>query len=293
MFKIISALLLIVLGTMANVEIQNVELYTNVITYNTTLRTDVYINMNRQQYAKNIQDYETQIEVFKQSYASSLDTINIRQDMLIDTLVQTEQKLNPLEIVSNLSQICVSKYRNSIPTVAATKTKLNNCVNTANQQLNSMLSNPLNTKTSLDNYYRNTFERDIAACQKTYNTLPLNYTMCVTDVVDRANTYTISNQKNFATQMDAAECSAKANIKKALDCSYIVEKQTISSIAEAETLIQKCLAGQDDCKQCKQTYACSEVHDMKRYEVSYSSKTMENPFYGRSDIKNCLMLRIH
>ncbi|XP_037816601.1 uncharacterized protein LOC119606989 [Lucilia sericata] len=293
MYKIITVLFLIVLAVVANgEETQNLDLYNYVINYNTSVRTDEYINMNRQQYAKNVQDYDKQIEVFKQSYAASLDTINIRQDMLIDTLVQTEQKLNPLEILSNLSQKCVSKYRSSIPTVAATKTKLNNCVTTANQQLNSMLSSPLSTRNSLENYYKNNFERDIASCQKTYNALPLNYTMCITDVVNAANSYTINNQKNFATQMNVAECSAKANINKALDCSYIVEKQTISSIAEAETLIQKCLAGQDECKQCN-LYSCSEVHNMKRYEISYTSKTMENPFYGRNDIKNCLMLQIY
>ncbi|XP_037816591.1 uncharacterized protein LOC119606979 [Lucilia sericata] len=248
--------------------------------------------MNRQQYAKVIEGYNTEMAIFKQSYTASLDTINIRQDMLVDTLAQTDAELNPLEILSNLSQKCVAKYRPSIPTVTATKTKINYCISTASQQLSSVLNTPLSTRTSTESYLKNTFERDINLCKRTYSTLPLNYTMCAIQTVDAANIYIFNSQKNFANQMTVAECSSKANIKNALDCSYSVEKEAISAVAEAKTLINKCLAAQDDCKPCNQVFTCSEVHYMKLSEVSYSSRTMYNPFYGRYDIKNCLMLQI-
>ncbi|KAI8119710.1 hypothetical protein CVS40_8902 [Lucilia cuprina] len=277
--KIISTLFLIILGVVANGEAQNVEPYNYSSNSNSSLRTEVYINMNRQQYAKIIEGYDIQMELFKQSYAASLDTINIRQDMLVDTLVQTDAELNPLEILSNLSQKCVSKYRSSIPTVAVTKRNINNCITTASQQVNGMLTIPLNTRTSTESYLKNTFERDINLCGRTYSLLPFNYTMCVVNA-------------NFANQMDVASCSSKANIKKALDCSYLIEQEAISAIAESKTLIDKCLTGQNECKPCNQGFTCSEVYYMQRYEVSYSSKTMDNPFYGRNDIKNCLMLKI-
>ncbi|XP_046806010.1 uncharacterized protein LOC111684547 [Lucilia cuprina] len=290
--KLISTLFLIILGVVANGEVQNVEPYNYSSNSNSSLRTEVYINMNRQQYAKIIEGYDIQMELFKQSYAASLDTINIRQDMLVDTLVQTDAELNPLEILSNLSQKCVSKYRSSIPTVAVTKRNINNCITTASQQVNGMLSIPLNTRTSTESYLKNTFERDINLCGRTYSLLPFNYTMCVINAVDAANIYVFNSQKNFANQMDVASCSSKSNIKKALDCSYLVEKEAISAIAESKTLIDKCLTGQNKCKPCNQGFTCSEVYYMQRYEVSYSSKTMDNPFYGRNDIKNCLMLKI-
>ncbi|XP_065356287.1 uncharacterized protein LOC135950681 [Calliphora vicina] len=292
MYKIILAIFLIVLGAVANGEVQNVETYSYNTNYNSSLRTDEYINLNRQQHVKNIQDYDNQLEIFKQSYASSLDTINIQQDMLVDVQVQTDDKLNPLEILSDLSKKCVSKYRSSIPTVAATKSLINNCVTTASNQLNSMLSSNLYTRNNLDSYYKNNFEKDIATCQKTYSSLPLNYTMCITTVVTTTNSYTFSNQKSFAIQMDAAQCSATANIKKALDCSFTVQNKTISSIAEANTMINKCLVGEDDCKQCNLFNSCSEIKYLKSSEVDYNSKTMANPFYGRSDIKECLLLKI-
>ncbi|KAI8119652.1 hypothetical protein CVS40_8897 [Lucilia cuprina] len=177
--KIISTLFLIIWGVVANGEAQNVEPYNYSSNSNSSLRTEVYINMNRQQYAKIIEGYDIQMELFKQSYAASLDTINIRQDMLVDTLVQTDAELNHLEILSNLSQKCVSKYRSSIPTVAVTKRNINNCITTASQQVNGMLTIPLNTRTSTESYLKNTFERDINLCGRTYSLLPFNYTMCV------------------------------------------------------------------------------------------------------------------
>ncbi|XP_037816585.1 uncharacterized protein LOC119606974 [Lucilia sericata] len=242
MYKIISALFLIVLGDLARAENQNVEPYIN-----STLRTEDYINMNRQQFAKYIEDFDIQMELFKQLYTASLDTINIQQDMLVNTLVQTDDELMSIEIQNPK---CVSKYRPSIPAVIVTKAKINNCITTANQQFSGMLN--------------------------------IN-----------AHYYIFKSQKDFAVQMDVAECSSEASINKALDCSYLVEKETISAIAEAKTLINKCLESKDDCKPCIQGFTCSEVHKMPRSEVSYTRKTMNNPFYLRSDIKNCLMLQLY
>ena len=92
--------------------------------------------------------------------------------------------------------------------------------------------------------------------------------------------------------MEACQCSGKANIKQALDCSYITQNNAISAIAVADTMINKCLLGQDDCQKCSTNY-CSNVSYLKRSEVNYESRTMNNPFYGRYDIKDCLLLKIN
>lgn len=93
--------------------------------------------------------------------------------------------------------------------------------------------------------------------------------------------------------MDTAQCSGDANIKQALDCSYIIENNTISAIAVANTLIDKCLLGEDDCQKCKTDYYCSNLSYVKRSEVNYTATVMNNPFYGRYDVKDCLMLKIN
>lgn len=93
--------------------------------------------------------------------------------------------------------------------------------------------------------------------------------------------------------MDSAECSAKANIKRALDCSFIAQNSTISLIAEANTLINNCLLRVDECKPCtKYDYSCPDVYNMDYSEVDYKNRTMLNPFYGREYHTDCLMLNI-
>lgn len=123
------------------------------------------------------------MEIFKQTYAASLNTIDTKLDMLIESLRQNDEKLNPLLVLSDSSKICVNKYRSPIPTIYSTKTRITNCITTATNKLTSLLTNPLNTRNSLDNYYKNTFEKEITNCEKKFALYPLNYTLCVTDAV--------------------------------------------------------------------------------------------------------------
>ncbi|XP_065357738.1 uncharacterized protein LOC135951915 [Calliphora vicina] len=286
MYMLNSVILLIAVAAVANGQLQQVA------NNNSTLHIDDYINMNRQQHAKVIQDYDTEMDLVKQTYTASLDTMNIQLNMLVDSLVQNENKLKSLEVLSDLSKKCVNKYRSSIPTVSSTKTKINSCIRTASVKLNSLLSSPLYTRNNLESYYKNNFESSITSCKRTYIALPKNYTMCVIKVASDTDTYTISNQKTFANQMDAAQCSFDDNIQKALDCSYATETNTISAIAEANTLIDTCLQGQDVCQPCNGANTCSEVFYMNRSEINHSSKVMDNPFYRRYNATDCLMLNI-
>lgn len=57
-------------------------------------------------------------------------------------------------------------------------------------------------------------------------------------------------------------------------------------------MIERCLLGKDDCDKCDSYYSCSSVSVMKNTEVDYFSKIMNNPFFGRYEIKNCLLLKI-
>ncbi|XP_065371317.1 uncharacterized protein LOC135963410 isoform X1 [Calliphora vicina] len=288
MYKVIALLLLIV--ALASGQEQNVTTLSNNYHSSSVARTDDYINLNRQQYAKTLQDYENQMDKYRQLYAGRVEIININLDMLIDGLIQSEERLNPLEVLSDFSKECVIKYRSSIPTVAYTKTSITSCATTANNQVNNLLSSPLSTKNSLQNYYTNYFEKEVTNCGKKFDNSTANYTICVTSVTSTTNTYTISNQKTFATQMDAAYCSSNANVKRALDCSFIVQNRTISLIAEANALINKCLLGGDDCKPCNDGFTCPDVYNIPYYEIDYRNATMRNPFFGREFLKDCLML---
>ncbi|XP_065357716.1 uncharacterized protein LOC135951894 [Calliphora vicina] len=274
MYKLNSVILLIAVAAVANGQLQQVD------NNNSTFHTDDFINMNRQQHAKVIQDYDTKMDLFEKTFNASLNTISIQLDMLVDSLVQNENKLKSLEVLSDLSKKCVNKYRSSIPTISDTKKKINSCIKSVNS-IAYMLNNPLVTRNYLDSYYKNNFESSITSCKKTYSTLPKNYTMCVTKVASETEDYTIKNQQTFGYQMAAAQCSFDANIKKALDCSYTTETNTISAIAEANTMIDRCLQGQDVCQPCNGANTCSEVFYMYRSEINHNSKVMNNPFYRR------------
>lgn len=94
--------------------------------------------------------------------------------------------------------------------------------------------------------------------------------------------------------MSTAQHNAKVNIQTALDCGYKTQKQTITASAEANTMIEKCLKGQDECKQCNnQGVSCQYISYIPRSEVNYNSLYMNNPFYQRYDLTDCLMLKIY
>lgn len=90
--------------------------------------------------------------------------------------------------------------------------------------------------------------------------------------------------------MDATKCSGNAVIKTALECSFNYQNRTISQIAEANILINNCLAGVDKCKPC--VNSCSDVIKVKKSQVDPKSQTMPNPFYGRGNSTRCLMINI-
>ncbi|KAM7361097.1 uncharacterized protein ACRADG_009827 [Cochliomyia hominivorax] len=291
MFKLIATICLMV--TLVKAQNQNVTTLGSFYHTESVARTDDYINLNRQQYSKTLQDYESQMQKFRQIYTGRTNILNDQLEMLVDSLVQTDERLNPLEVLSDLSKSCVTKYRSSIPSIASTKTTINNCINTANNQINNLLNTPLGTKNTLQNYYNNYFEKELTNCAKKFENFTKNYTICVTSVTSTTNTYTISNQKTFGTQMDAAYCSANANIKRALDCSFIAQNRTISLMAEANTLINKCLSGQDDCGKCNTDFSCPNAYVMDYKEIDYKNETMRNPFYGSDYLKDCLTIYIH
>lgn len=91
--------------------------------------------------------------------------------------------------------------------------------------------------------------------------------------------------------MDAANCSANANIKNALDCGYDIKNRTISLMAEVNTFIKKCLLGEEDCNQCSLGFKCPHISYVTSNDADYRIKTISNPFYDHYDIKDCLIMK--
>ncbi|XP_037816593.1 uncharacterized protein LOC119606981 [Lucilia sericata] len=241
MFKLFAVILLFVVLTKGRME--NEITFTTNSNSRSVANIDEYINQNRQKYANMLQDYNNRLNIFQKVYNARLDGIGIQQNMLTDSMLQNEGNLNSLEGSNESTKECVIKYRSTLPTVADTKTSILSCVNIAKNQYSNLLNEPENTKMYLIGYYYGYFDIKLRDCSENLDNTSVNYNDCVTSVINTSNIFTTSNQNNFDTQMSAADQSSIVIIKTAFDCSFQIEKRTISLIVEVNNLISKCQLG--------------------------------------------------
>lgn len=88
--------------------------------------------------------------------------------------------------------------------------------------------------------------------------------------------------------MEAAECTSNAHVKKAIDCSFLVQNRTIALTAEANTLINNCMENLNNSNDF-----CMDVFYMRQSLVDYKNFSMTNPFFGRNDTNNCLLIKLY
>uniref|UniRef100_A0A1I8MGM6 Protein TsetseEP domain-containing protein n=1 Tax=Musca domestica TaxID=7370 RepID=A0A1I8MGM6_MUSDO len=282
--------------TLVNIEALNnsTNFMRNYLNYNVSvLRTENYLDLNRRQYADHILAFEKEIDVFRKQFSERLSSIQLVLDMLVTDIIKTNEHLNPLEVLSDISKDCVAKYRSKVPTVAATKTAVQACITAAQNQLNNIVSAATTTKTNLYNYYQNNMEKDFKGCTTKHPAQDNSYTECIAKVISAVTAYTRVMLKQFHNQMDTAHCSANSNIKTALDCSYTVQNRTITMNAEANLMINRCIHGLDDCERCSQGRFCENVYYLPQYQVDYHNSTMLNPFYGRNSTTHCLLIDVY
>lgn len=288
---IVTAIILSVLISFATIRAQN----TNVDVVdryhcNITSRVEDYVNLNRRQYATNLLNLNSQMETFQQSYSERLHAINEQKDSLIDSITQLNDYLNPFEVLSDYSNSCVAQYRSLVPSIAVTKTAMESCITTANNQMYSLIASPKVAVDNLELYYNQDFEKALTNCNVRFpNTTSLNNTICITQVVNTTNAYTVSTQNTFDARMDASRCGANSNVKTALNCSYAVLNSTISLMAEAKVSTDKCLQGVE-CSTVKR-YSCSEGYYTPKSEIDFYNRTTVNPLYGRYNFNSdCLTI---
>lgn len=156
----------------------------NYLNYNVSvLRTENYLDLNRRQYADHILAFEKEIDVFRKQFSERLSSIQLVLDMLVTDIIKTNEHLNPLEVLSDISKDCVAKYRSKVPTVAATKTAVQACITAAQNQLNNIVSAATTTKTNLYNYYQKNMENDFKGCTTKHPAQDNSYTECIAKVV--------------------------------------------------------------------------------------------------------------
>ncbi|XP_075147013.1 uncharacterized protein LOC142221227 [Haematobia irritans] len=258
---------------------------------NSTQHTDDYIAANRRHYNDMIKDYDNQLQEFQAVYEARISTIDIQLNFLIETIHETDERLDTLEILSDHAEECVEKYKFTLPNENNTTAMIHNCSDNAMRQYNNLVAAPMETRKNLEDYYYGTFEKELSKCSNissNMNNTQMNYTVCVTTVISEADTYAANNHKLFESQMDVAKCSADGYVKSALDCSYSAQNDALTMISGTNTIINNCIQGIASST----GYYCDYVERIPSSSVNSTNQTMPNPFYGRNETLGCLMLDI-
>ncbi|XP_013106027.1 uncharacterized protein LOC106086055 [Stomoxys calcitrans] len=258
------------------------------------VRNDDYIDAHRRQYAFNIWYYDVQINEFKASYLDRVKGMEYQKDSLLIEIDRADEKLYPIKLLSDFSKSCVNKYEAIIPAKEWAKTEMDRCMSQASNKVDYLVTYMVSTNRTLQNQYSNVFEKQVASCETRFNTssLAVNQTLCLSNAVAETNTFTQNNQKTFSTQLEEAHNDANINIKALHECSFAVQNTTLIKISEANTRIDRCVYGIDDCTQC-QGHFCTDVYPISSSKIDPKNPTMANPFYGRSETGSCLMLNIY
>uniref|UniRef100_A0A1L8EGC3 Putative secreted protein n=1 Tax=Haematobia irritans TaxID=7368 RepID=A0A1L8EGC3_HAEIR len=262
--------------------------------HNTSLvRNDDYVNANRRQYAANIDYYRMEIENFQESYLDRVFSMEYQKDALVKEITRVDEKLYPLTLLSDFTKMCVNSFKTPIPSVDWVKGQMNWCMVSASNKNASLTSDMETTKRSLERHYDNDFENKISNCEpfSVNGSMPMNYTLCLVDAVSETDAYTLRNQKQFSNELEAAKNFAKNYIKTLQECTFVVHNTTISIISEANTRIEKCIHVTDDYPICGR-YFCYDIYRIPAASIDPKNATMPNPFYGRNQTYNCLMLDI-
>ncbi|XP_054746997.1 uncharacterized protein LOC129252882 [Anastrepha obliqua] len=272
-------------------------LSTEIGVQNVTTKTEDYINENRRQYNATLQSYLDQINGVKNSLEDQLKVIDKQKVLLLNTIQQTYERIDPLEVLSLPSKYCVQQYRAELPYGDIIKANIESCITSARSYSNSIVSTPNTYYSQLNSYYNSNLKTGLNNCAKSHSNPSLNYTLCVTTVIAQANTYTNTNRVNFASSMQSSDCSLNSRIDVAVSCSYNYVNSALTSIGAATRLIDECINGYLENKpKCEinntTVYAgCPNVVYMEVKDGDFQNKTIANPIQGLSRSQDCLELR--
>ncbi|KAL9900635.1 uncharacterized protein ACN427_007762 [Glossina fuscipes fuscipes] len=251
---------------------------------NTKVSLEDYLESHRRQFAAHLDDYNNRIDALHKLFEKNLETIEIQKQLLLDRIRQAEERLFPLELLNEQSKKCVSKYRNDMPNSARTQDDISECLDVAKYQVRVIGTEPRELLKTLNNYYANNFEKSISNCLAEVNT---PYT-CIEEQIFNANEFTVDHNLKFDEQMDNSEHYARAHIKAALNCSFVIDFQAAMAIAEIKLNIDLCMKSNDNYCMCKQGHTCNNLQRVPLSDLNSENITITNSLYGTSN--TCLLL---
>uniref|UniRef100_A0A1B0BQV0 Uncharacterized protein n=1 Tax=Glossina palpalis gambiensis TaxID=67801 RepID=A0A1B0BQV0_9MUSC len=232
-----------------------------------TARVDNYILQHQRQFEQQLKDIDRQLEDFRSSYALRLSVIEAYDQIVADKLKEMENKFYPLEMLNEVNDFCVEKYRDKIPIAHTVKSNLKESMRKASSALSAMVKNPEDTLKNMRNHF-----------------------------IKATDTYFITNLNNFLNQMNSAACMANTKFDDAFDYYSMQIYATFTAIGEAAGFISNCMAGHDVCSPCNDENL-SAVKGRCPYHMAWhledddlSGETIFNPFKGINKTTPCLQI---
>uniref|UniRef100_A0A0A1X5U3 Plasma membrane fusion protein prm1 n=1 Tax=Zeugodacus cucurbitae TaxID=28588 RepID=A0A0A1X5U3_ZEUCU len=264
--------------------------------WNVTTKTEDYIQENRRQYNATLQSYLDEINGIKESLDDQLLVLDKQKALVLSTIQETNEKLNPLEVLSLPTKHCVQKYRAELPYANIVKGLIESCISNARSYATSIVSTPTSYYNTLNNYYNIDLKNNLNACAKSHANPSLNHTLCVTTAISKANTYTINSRKNFATSIESSHCSLSSRIDIAVSCTYTQYNAVLTSIGSATRMIDECINGYLENTQCVNNttvvnYGCPHVVYMEVKDGAPANRTAKNPLEGIASNQTCLEIK--
>uniref|UniRef100_A0A1B0ACM9 Uncharacterized protein n=1 Tax=Glossina pallidipes TaxID=7398 RepID=A0A1B0ACM9_GLOPL len=126
-----------------------------------TARVDNYILQHQRQFEQQLKDIDQQLEDFRNSYTLRLSVIEAYDQIVADKLKEMENKFYPLEMLNEVNDFCVEKYRDKIPIAHSVKSHLKECMRKSSSALSAMLKNPEDTLKNMRNHFVAQFSNGI------------------------------------------------------------------------------------------------------------------------------------
>lgn len=151
-------------------------------------KVDNYILQHQRQFQEHMKGLDKHLEDSRNRFELRLDVVEY-YDAIIDVkLREMEDKLDPLEMLGDVSDYCVEKYRGRIPAEGVLKANLKSCITKSKQAFAPMLTSAENTLKNIKNHYNNQFTNAMKECKKRNEKNEVKYQNCAANGVRNKGT---------------------------------------------------------------------------------------------------------
>ncbi|XP_043644872.1 uncharacterized protein LOC122614367 [Drosophila teissieri] len=254
---------------------------------NSSQSMDLYLLQNQRQYDAKLKQLADELANFKQLFQKQLTALDVQADSMQLKLEQATTHLDPIILIDSWSKQCVRKYRVTIPTITVARDSIIKC----KEGISGILDGPENAYNNLKNYYKNNVNGGLEQCLSQHPHDQLKYTLCVRNVIDYANKYTISTEDAFYTNLKESECAAENHIRCSWQCSFGEVYSITTKVEQALQSVDTCISNQIVCgASAKQE--CPNKASIKLAQIHPGYETIQNPFKAVTDDMNCLEFKI-